>query len=127
MRGGRRHRAGGRLAFLARVTLGLTASLSTIGCGDDYLVAEPGNAKGAEMDMARKGEPVAASASSMAQSTPTRPAVADDVVATTPVTCAPGDDCPNVTATCFIPMTSRQCTCGPIGGSGGQRHLWICP
>ena len=79
MRGGRRHRAGGLLAFLASVTLGLTASLSlSSGCGDDYLVAEPGNAKGTEMNMAGKGQPVAASASSMAQSTPTTPVVGGD-------------------------------------------------
>jgi len=128
MTGGRRHRVGGRLAFLASVTLGLATSLSlsVAGCGDDYLIAEPGNAKGTEMNMAGKGQPVAASASPMAQSTPTTPVVGGDDVATTSATCVPGFDCPNVAATCVIPMTSRQCTCGQIDGSG-QRPLWICP
>jgi len=126
MRGGRRHRVGGLLAFLASATLGLTASVALVGCGDDYLVAEPGNAKGTEMDMAGKGQPVAASASSMAQSSPTTPVVGGDDAPTTPATCAPGFDCPNVAATCVIPMTSQQCTCGQIDASG-QRHLWICP
>ena len=80
MRGGRRHRAGGLLAFLASVTLGLATSLSLsiVGCGDDYLVAEPGNAKGTEMNMAGKGQPVAPSASPMAQSTPTTSVVGGD-------------------------------------------------
>ena len=125
MRGERQHRAGGRLAFLASVTLGLAASLSLsiAGCGDDVLVAEPGNAKGTEMNMGGKGQPVAASASSMAQSTPTTPVIGGDDA---PAACAPGFDCPNVAATCVIPMTSRQCTCGLIDASG-QRPLWICP
>jgi len=129
MTGGRRHRVGGRLAFLASVTLGLATSLSLsmVGCGDDdYLIAEPGNAKGTEMTMAGKGQPVAASASPMAQSTPTTPVVGGDDAPTTPATCAPGFDCPNVAATCVIPMTSQRCTCGLIDGAG-QRHLWICP
>jgi len=127
MKGGRRHRAGGLLAFVASVTLGLTASLSIVGCGDDYLVAEPGNAKGTEMNMGGKGQPVAASASSMAQSTPTTSVVGGDDAPTTPATCAPGSGCPNVAATCVIPMTSRECTCALIDGDVQQRHLWICP
>ena len=129
MSGGRRHRAGGRLAFLMSVTLGLATSLSLsiVGCADDYLPAEPGNAKGTEMNMAGKGQPVAASASSMAQSTPTTGVVGGDNAAATPATCAPGFDCPNVAETCVIPMTSRQCTCGQIDGDVQQRHLWICP
>ena len=90
MRGGRRHRAGGLLAFLASATLGLAASVALVGCGDDYLVAEPGNAKGTEMNMAGKGQPVAASASSMAQSSPTTPVVGGDDAPITPATCAPG-------------------------------------
>jgi len=126
MTGGRRHRGGGLLAFLASVTLGLTASLSIVGCGDDdYLLPEPGNAKGTEMNMAGKGQPVAPTASSMAQSTPNTPVVAGDD-ATTPATCAPGFDCPTAGASCVLPMTSRQCTCGQIDGAG-QHRLWICP
>ena len=126
MRGGRRHRVGGRVAFLASVALGLAASLSAVGCGDDYLVAEPGNAKGTEMTMAGQGQPVAASASVMAQSSPTTAVVGGDDAATTPATCAPGFDCPTVAATCVIPMTSRECTCGLMNGSY-QRNLWSCP
>ena len=125
MRGVRRHRAGGRLALFASVTLGLTASLSIVGCADDYLVAEPGNAKGTEMNLAGKGQPVAPTASSMAQSTPTTPVVGGHDAPTTPATCAPGFDCPTVAATCVIPTTSQQCTCGLIDGAG-QRPLWLC-
>ena len=129
MRGGRRHRAGGRLGFLARVALGLATSLSLsiVGCGDDYLIAEPGNAKGTEMTMAGQGQPVAASASSMAQSTPTTGVVGGDDASTTAATCAPGFDCPNVAATCVIPMTSQRCACALVDGDVQQRHLWICP
>jgi hypothetical protein len=128
MRGGRRHRAGGLLACLASVTLGLTAalSLSIAGCADDYLVAEPGNAKGTQMNMAGKGQPVAASASPMAQSTPTTSVVGGHDAATTPATCAPSFECPEVAATCVIPLTSRECTCALVDGDVQQRHLWIC-
>ena len=102
------------------------ASLSMVGCGDDYLVAEPGNAKGTEMNMAGKGQPVAPSASSMAQSTPTTSVVGGHEEPTTAATCAPGFDCPDVAATCVIPMTSQRCTCALIYGDVQQRHLWIC-
>jgi hypothetical protein len=127
MTGGWRHRAGGRLAFLASVMLGLATSLSLslAGCGDDHLVAEPGNAKGTEMNLAGKGQPVAPAASPMAHSTPNTPIVGGDDRPPTPATCGPGLDCPNAAATCVIPTTSQQCTCGQLDGDG-QRHLWIC-